>query len=62
MIAALGPVALIEQDAQAGMQAYLGGRIKVDGDIVKLMLLQGHLGTADAVAHEIAARIRQITA
>ena len=52
---------LVESDAQAAMQAYLGGRIKVQGDISKLLVLQGQLGTADPVALEVAGRIRAIT-
>ena len=53
---------LVEQDAQAAMSAFMGGRIKVDGDMSKLLVLQGQLGTPDAVALEVAGRIRDITA
>jgi hypothetical protein len=53
---------LVEQDAQAAMSAFMGGRIKVDGDMSKLLVLQGQLGTPDAVALEVAGRIRAITA
>ena len=52
---------LVEQDAQAAMSAFLGGRIKVDGDMSKLLVLQGQLGTPDPVALEVAGRIRDIT-
>ncbi|MCU1379427.1 MAG: hypothetical protein JWN29_2410 [Acidimicrobiales bacterium] len=52
---------LVEQDAQAAMSAFMGGRIKVQGDMSKLLLLQGQLGTADPVALEVAGRIRAIT-
>ena len=31
---------LVDGDAQAAMQAFLGGRIKVDGDITKMIALQ----------------------
>lgn len=53
---------LIEQDAQAAMSAFMGGRIKLDGDMAKLLLLQGQLATADPMAAEAAERIRSITA
>ena len=52
---------LVDQDPQAGMQAFMGGRIKVQGDMTKLLLLQGQLGTADPVAVEIAGRVKSIT-
>jgi hypothetical protein len=52
---------LVDQDPQAGMQAFMGGRIKVQGDMTKLLLLQGQLGTADPVAVEIAGRVKAIT-
>jgi hypothetical protein len=52
---------LVEQNAQAAMQAFMGGRIKVQGDMTKLMVLQGQMGAADAVALEVAGRVRAIT-
>lgn len=52
---------LVEQDAQAAMSAFMGGRIKLDGDMAKLLILQGQLGTPDPLAVEAAARIRAIT-
>jgi putative sterol carrier protein len=51
---------LVEGNPQAGMQAFMGGRIKVDGDIAKLMAMQG--GVPDPLAAEIAGRIKDITA
>jgi hypothetical protein len=53
---------LVEQDGQAAMQAFMGGRIKVQGDMTKLLVLQGQLGTPDPVALEVAGRIKAITA
>jgi hypothetical protein len=55
---------LIDGDAQAAMQAFLGGRIKVDGDITKMLALQsaGPAGTADPAAIELAKRLQAITA
>jgi hypothetical protein len=43
------------------MSAFMGGRIKVQGDMSKLLLLQGQLSTADPLALEVAGRIRDIT-
>lgn len=53
---------LVEQDPQAGMQAFMGGRIKVQGDMTKLMVLQGQIGAADPVALEVAGKVRDMTA
>jgi hypothetical protein len=53
---------LVEQDPQAAMSAFMGGRIKVQGDMTKLLVLQGQMGAADPVALEVAGRIRAITA
>ena len=53
---------LVEQDAAAAMSAFMGGRIKVDGDMSKLLVLQGQMGMPDPVALEVAGRIRDITA
>jgi putative sterol carrier protein len=50
---------LVEGNPQAGMQAFMAGRIKVDGDMSKLMALQG--GAPDPTAADMAARLRQIT-
>ena len=56
---------LVGGDPQAVLVAFLGGRIKVDGDITKLLELQtsGALsGGADPLAAEVYERIRAITA
>ncbi|MGD0881422.1 MAG: SCP2 sterol-binding domain-containing protein [Acidimicrobiales bacterium] len=50
---------LVEGNPQAGLQAFMQGKIKVEGDIAKLMALQS--GTPDPTAAEIAARIQAIT-
>ena len=57
---------LVGGDPQAVLAAFLGGRIKVDGDISKLLELQGGAMPAtgpgtDALATEIYHRIRAIT-
>lgn len=55
---------LIDGDAQAAMQAFLGGKIKVDGDITKMLALQGAglTGSADPAAVEMARRLQAMTA
>jgi hypothetical protein len=51
---------LVDQDQQAAMQAFMSGKIKVEGDMMKLMALQ--TTQVDPVALEAAARIKEITA
>jgi len=51
---------IVDGNPQAGMQAFMAGKIKVQGDITKLMAMQQ--GPIDAVATEVAARIKEITA
>ena len=50
---------LVEGNPQAGMQAFMAGKVKVDGDITKLMAMQS--GAADPRAAEVAAAIQAIT-
>src|ERR1700680_1733760 len=50
---------LVEGNPQAGIQAFMSGKIKVEGDIAKLMALQ--TATPDPGAVEIAARILAMT-
>jgi hypothetical protein len=50
---------LVEGNPQAGLQAFMQGKIKVEGDIAKLMALQ--TASPDPSAAEIAARIQAIT-
>ncbi len=51
---------LIEQNPQAGMQAFMAGRIKVEGDMTKLLALQ--TAPMDPAQADVAERVRQITA
>jgi hypothetical protein len=55
---------LVDGDAQAAMQAFLGGKIKVDGDITKLLALQnaGLGGNTNPAAAEMARRLQAMTA
>ena len=51
---------LVDGNPQAGMQAFMAGKIKVQGDMTKMMALQS--GAPDPVQAEIAAKIKEITA
>ncbi len=55
---------LVDGDTQAAMSAFLGGRIKVDGDITKMIALQssGALGAAGPATVEVWRRVKDITA
>jgi SCP-2 sterol transfer family len=49
----------VEQNPQAGMQAFMAGKIKVQGDMTKLMAMQQ--GAPDQTAAAVAAKIKEIT-
>lgn len=51
---------LVEGNAQAGMQAFMAGRIKVEGDMIQLLAIQGT--SVDPAHQELALRIREMTA
>jgi hypothetical protein len=50
----------VDQNPQAGMQAFMAGKIKVQGDMTKLMAMQS--GAPDATAQEMAKKIAEMTA
>jgi putative sterol carrier protein len=50
----------VDQDPQAGMQAFMSGKIKVQGDMMKLMQMQG--AAPDETAKKVADEIKDITA
>ncbi len=50
---------LVEGNPQAGMQAFMAGKIKVQGDMTKLMAMQAT--APDPIAKEIADKIQAIT-
>ncbi|MGH9067582.1 MAG: SCP2 sterol-binding domain-containing protein [Acidimicrobiales bacterium] len=50
----------VEGNPQAGMQAFMTGRIQVTGDLSKLMAMQG--SSPDPATLELAGRIKDITA
>ena len=50
---------IVDGNPQAGMQAFMAGKIKVQGDMTKLMAMQQ--GTPDPAAAAVAAKIKDIT-
>lgn len=50
---------LVDGNAQAGMQAFMAGRVRVEGDMAKLLALQ--TVPPDPTAQELAAKLRNIT-
>ncbi len=50
----------VEQDPNFTMQAFMSGKIKVEGDMLKMMALQGAM-PQDETAKAIAAEIKSIT-
>ena len=51
----------VDQDPTASMQAFMSGRIKVEGDITRLMAMQTALPQSDDAA-QVAAESKAITA
>ncbi len=49
----------VEQNPQAGMQAFMAGKIKVQGDMTKLMAIQA--SGQDPLAAEVSTKIKDIT-
>ena len=52
----------IDQDAAAAMQAFMGGRIKVEGDMSKMLAMQASAAAPDPSAQALADALRDITA
>ena len=50
----------VDQDQAAGMQAFLAGKIKVQGDMMKMMAMQTSM-PQDDVTRSVADEIKQIT-
>ena len=50
---------IVDGNPQAGMQAFMAGKIKVQGDMTKLMAMSA--GPVDPAAAEVAAKIQAIT-
>ena len=51
---------LVEGNAQAGMQAFMSGKIRVEGDMSKLLMMQGTAPGPEA--QTVAQKLRDITA
>jgi hypothetical protein len=52
----------VEQNAQAGMQAFMAGKIRLmEGDLMKLMSLQTSAANPDPVAKEVAQQLQALT-
>jgi SCP-2 sterol transfer family len=52
---------LIDGNPQAGMQAFMAGKVRVEGDMGKLMALQAAPVGAESSAAEMANRLKEIT-
>lgn len=50
---------LVDGNPAAGMQAFMAGKVRVEGDMAKLMALQA--APVDDSAMELAAKLREIT-
>ena len=51
----------VDQDQAAGMQAFMAGKIKVQGDMMKMMALQTAM-PQDEIATQISTEIKDLTA
>ena len=49
----------VDQNPQAGMQAFMAGKIKIEGDMTKLMVMQS--APVDPIAQEVGLKIKDIT-
>ncbi len=52
----------VNQDAAAAMQSFMAGKIKVEGDMSKLLMMQAQAANIDPIAGEIAGRVKDVTA
>jgi hypothetical protein len=51
----------INGNQQAAMQAFMSGKIKVEGDMTKLMAMQGSANPDPAAAEALQKRIKEVT-
>ncbi len=52
---------MVEQDPNAGMQAFMSGQIQVEGDMAAMMSMQA-AGPPSPESQQVAARIKEMTA
>lgn len=52
----------VDQDPTVAMQAFMGGKIKIQGDMMKLMAMQAVVNPDNDIAATVAAEIKAITA
>ena len=52
----------VDGDQQAAMQAFMGGQLKVEGDISKLMMMQSAALAPNPAQLELQRKLREITA
>ena len=52
----------VDQKPEAAIEAFMNGKIRVQGDMTKLLAIQSTSGEGAAIAMEIAAKIKAITA
>jgi len=52
---------IVENDANAAMQAFMGGQIRVEGDMAAMMKMQA-AGPPSAESQEVSRRVREMTA
>ena len=52
----------VEGNQQAGMQAFMSGQIRVEGDMTKLMAMQAGAGAATAEQQAFQEKIKELTA
>ncbi|MCB0993051.1 MAG: SCP2 sterol-binding domain-containing protein [Acidimicrobiales bacterium] len=52
----------LAQDPQEIMQAFMSGRIAIQGDMAKLMIAQANAAAPDEIHLEVARRLRSLTA
>lgn len=52
----------VQQDPAAAMTAFMAGKIRVEGDLARLLAMQARAMTPDPLAEEITSRVRAITA
>jgi len=50
----------VDQDQAAGMQAFMSGKVKVQGDMMKMMAMQTSM-PSDDIAKQVATEIKDIT-